>query len=70
VVWENAYIERFNRNYSEDVLDAYLFTSLNEAREITEPWIEESNAMRPHEALQNLSLYQFAVHDASKSLPG
>ena len=67
---QNAYIERFNRTYREDVLDAYLFTSLNEAREITEPWIEEYNAMRPHEALQNLSPYQFAVHDASKSLPG
>ncbi len=61
---QNAYIERFNRTYREDVLDAYLFTSLQETRKITEAWIEEYNAMRPHQALGNLSPYQFAAHEA------
>ena len=62
---QNAYIERFNRTFREDVLDAYLFHSLEEVREIIEPWIEEYNAIRPHEALRGLSPHQFA---ASKGL--
>lgn len=61
---QNAYIERFNRTFREDVLDAYLFSSLEEVRQIVEPWIENYNAIRPHEALQGLSPYQFAAQNA------
>ncbi len=57
---QNAYIERFNRTYREDVLDAYLFSTLQEARDISEEWLEEYNAIRPHEALGNLTPYQYA----------
>jgi putative transposase len=61
---ENAYIERFNRTFREDVLDPYLFSSLEEVRQIVEPWIEEYNAVRPHAALRGMSPYQFAAHNA------
>ena len=61
---QNAFIERFNRTFREDVLDPYLFTSLREAREITEVWVEEYNAIRPHEALGNLPPYQYATKNA------
>ena len=61
---QNAYIERFNRTFREDVLDAYLFSSINEAREIAEQWLEEYNAIRPHEALQGLSPYQYVLEHA------
>ena len=54
-----AYIERFNRTFREEVLDAYLFHSLEEVRRIVEAWLEEYNAVRPHEALRGLSPYQF-----------
>ena len=61
---QNAYIERFNRTFREDVLDAYLFDNLDEVREIAERWLEEYNTIRPHEALQGLSPRQFEIQNA------
>ncbi len=61
---QNAYIERFNRTYREDVLDAYLFEDLEEVRTITEHWLQDYNTIRPHEALQGVSPRQFALQHA------
>lgn len=61
---QNAYIERFNRTYREEVLDAYLFDDLEEVRRITERWLQDYNTIRPHEALQGLPPRQFALHHA------
>ena len=61
---QNAYIERFNRTFREDVLDAYLFDDLDEVRTITESWLEEYNTIRPHEALQGLTHRQYAIQNA------
>lgn len=58
---QNAYIERFNCTFREDVLDAYLFDDLEEVRTITERWLEDYNTIRPHEALQGLPPRQFAL---------
>ena len=50
----NAYVERFNRAYREEILSAYLFDSLAEPREITADWIGRYDEIRPHDALGRL----------------
>jgi putative transposase len=63
---QNAYIERFNRTYREEVLDLYLFEDLAEVRQITERWLEEYNAIRPHDALGGLTPYAYAAAQGNR----
>ncbi len=52
---QNAYIERFNRTYREELLDRYWFTSLDDVREATYWWMREYNEPRPHGALGDMT---------------
>ncbi|HET6243443.1 MAG TPA: IS3 family transposase [Bacteroidia bacterium] len=52
---QNGYIERFNRSYRGDVLDANLFENLWQARTLSDEFQEDYNYHRPHESLGNLS---------------
>lgn len=59
---QNAFIERFNRTYRTEILDIYLFRTLNEVREITEKWLSEYNCERPHESLNNMTPEEYRQH--------
>jgi putative transposase len=56
---QNAYVERFNRTYRHEVLDAYLFTDLAQVREITEDWLRIYNEERPHRSLGRVTPAMF-----------
>ena len=51
---QNGYVERFNKTYRDDVLNAYLFEDLNQVREITAGWLRLYNEQRCHDALGGL----------------
>lgn len=51
---QNAFIERFNRSYREEVLNAHLFESIVDVQEITDDWLRRYNEIRPHDALGSL----------------
>lgn len=56
---QNAYIERFNRTFREDVLDAYLFDDIEQLRDLAWEWMEDYNQNHPHQSLNNLSPNNF-----------
>jgi putative transposase len=52
---QNAYIERFNRSYRNEVLNVWLFRNLDEVREMTWHWMLEYNEERDHDSLGGLT---------------
>ena len=42
---QNAFIERFNRTYREEVLDMNMFSFLKEAQQVTKKWIPSYNSV-------------------------
>ena len=65
---QNAFIERFNRTYRNEVLSLYLFRSLEQVREITAQWMTIYNEERPHESLQGIAPCTFAPSPPQNSM--
>ena len=56
---KNGFVERFNRSFREDVLDCYLFDTLDEVREAAGEWMMEYNEERPHDSLGDLTPLEY-----------
>ncbi|WP_093824945.1 integrase core domain-containing protein [Spirosoma endophyticum] len=45
-------MERFNGTFRREVLDAHVFTSIKQVRQIVNQWLTEYNTERPHQSLK------------------
>ena len=66
---QNAFIERFNRTFRHEVLDAYVFESLEQVREISAEWMREYDEERPHDTLDGMPPSVFRAHQTIGSSP-
>ena len=62
---QNAYIERFNRSYRTEVLNAHLFESVAELRAVTDTWLRIYNSERPHDSLGRVPPLTFLPRPSS-----
>lgn len=56
---QNSFIERFNRTYRDEILNMYVFRTLNEVRDLTEKWVREYNEERPYDSLEDLTPVEY-----------
>lgn len=50
---QNGFVERFNGSFRREFLNAYLFNSLEQVRDMAWCWMCDYNEERPHESLGN-----------------
>lgn len=65
---QNAYVERFNRTYRNELLNLYLFRTLDEVREATYWWMIEYNEQRPHDSLDDMTPVEYFSKNAGNSI--
>lgn len=58
---QNGYIERLNKTFREDVLDAHQFEHVAQAQVYANEWMWMYNNERPHESLTNLPPNKFLL---------
>ena len=66
---QNAFIERYNRTYRTEVLNAYVFESLEQVREISAEWLQQYNEERPHESLAGVPPARYRAQLEARNSP-
>ena len=56
---QNAFVERFNRSFRDEVLDANLFNTISQAQEAADAWVADYNGFRPHDSLGDMTPMEF-----------
>jgi putative transposase len=65
---QNGYIERFNGSYRDGVLDACMFTTLEDVRNETDKWVFDFNNYRPHDSLGGIAPIAYRKADQLNQL--
>lgn len=60
---QNAFIERFNKSFRDEVLDANLFNTIDAAQEAADIWVVDYNECRPHDSLGNATPLEFMTRE-------
>ena len=61
-------MERYNRTYRTEVLNAYVFESLGQGRNISTEWLQSYNEERPHDAFAGLPPAMYRANVRSQKL--
>lgn len=69
---QNAFVERFNRSFRNEVLDAWLFNAVSEVQDAADDWLSDYNEYRPHESLGDVPpvVFKPRVFNAKVSTSG
>ena len=64
---QNGFAERFNGSFRHEFLDAYLFETLDQVREMAWVWMLDYNDEWPHESLGHMppAVYRQKVENSS-----
>jgi putative transposase len=62
---QNAYIERFNRTYRTEVLNAHLVETVGELQALSSSWLQIYNRERPHDSLGRVPPLTFLPRPSS-----
>lgn len=48
---QNAFMERFNRSYRTELLNLYVFETIDQVQQLSDEWLHSYNHERPHDSL-------------------
>ena len=65
---QNAFIERFNRTFREEILNAHLFETVQQLREMAWWWQIDYNEERPHDSLGGIPPTEYRKQIEARSL--